>query len=188
MPNPVLTHIFNIRFVNTFCRYTKLKDQTVLFKQFNLAEDNNVKWFQVLLTITNNSNKHQSFAYKQINDQTVLFQAIQFSMLLVCIQFKCQTVLFDLKIRPYQVLPLRTRVDLGVMVKRGTSQSSKLQYDRSLTIRLFSVISRTHRGVSVFPFCRDVIGVFYNVAPEPTSVKEAPIGTILYGKSVWRNA
>ena len=34
----------------------------------------------VLLCITNNSIKDQSFVYTQLNDQTVLFQTIQFSM------------------------------------------------------------------------------------------------------------
>ena len=38
------------------------------------------KWLNVLLCITNNSIKHQSFVYTQINDQTVLFQTIQFSI------------------------------------------------------------------------------------------------------------
>ena len=39
-----------------------------------------VKWYQVLLCITNNSIKHQSFVYTPLNDQTVLFLTIQFSM------------------------------------------------------------------------------------------------------------
>ena len=39
-----------------------------------------VKQFQVLLCITNNSIKHQPFIYTQLNDQTVLFQTIQFSI------------------------------------------------------------------------------------------------------------
>ena len=39
-----------------------------------------VKWFQVLLCITNNSYKHQSFVYTQLNDQTILFLTIQFSV------------------------------------------------------------------------------------------------------------
>ena len=42
------------------------------FKQFSLAFVK-VKWFQVLLCITNNSIKYQSFVYTQLNDQTVLF-------------------------------------------------------------------------------------------------------------------
>ena len=54
-----------------------------------------VRWFQVLLCICNNSIKHQSFVYTQLNDHTDLFQIIQFSMSFVCTQFKCQTVLFD---------------------------------------------------------------------------------------------
>ena len=41
-------------------------------------------------------NQHHSFAYTQLNDQTVLFLAIQFSIShFFCTQFKCQKVLFD---------------------------------------------------------------------------------------------
>ena len=39
-----------------------------------------VKWFQVLLCITNNSINHHSFVYTQLNDQTVLFQTTEFSL------------------------------------------------------------------------------------------------------------
>ena len=39
-----------------------------------------VKCFQVLLCFNNNSIKHQPFVYTQLNDQTVLFQVIQFSI------------------------------------------------------------------------------------------------------------
>ena len=41
---------------------------------------NTVKRFQVLLCITNNSIKYQSFVYTQLREQTVLFQTIQFSI------------------------------------------------------------------------------------------------------------
>ena len=37
----------------------------------------------------------------------------------VCTQFKCQTVLFDPEIGPYQVLLLWARVDLGTMAMLG---------------------------------------------------------------------
>ena len=63
------------------------------FKQFNLALVK-VKWFEVLLCILNNSIKHQSFDYIQLNDETVLFQTIQFSLSHLFSEFKCQTVLF----------------------------------------------------------------------------------------------
>ena len=43
-----------------------------------------VKWFQVLLCITNNSINHQTFIYTQLNVKTVLFQTIQFN---ISIQF-----------------------------------------------------------------------------------------------------
>ena len=54
-----------------------------------------VKWFQVLLCITSNSIEYQSFAYAQLNDKTVLFLTIQFSISHLLAQLKCQTVLFD---------------------------------------------------------------------------------------------
>ena len=37
-------------------------------------------WFKVLLCIMNNSIKHQSSVYTQLNDHTVLFLTIQFSI------------------------------------------------------------------------------------------------------------
>ena len=39
MPNPVFTYISSIWFVNTFCRYPQLNDQTVLFLtiQFSIS-------------------------------------------------------------------------------------------------------------------------------------------------------
>ena len=79
MPNSIYTYISNIWFVNTFCRYTQLNDQTVLFLTIQFTKVNKVKWFQVLACITNNSIKHQSFVYIQLNDQTVLFLTIQFT-------------------------------------------------------------------------------------------------------------
>ena len=48
------------------------------FKLFGLF--NKVKWFQVLLCITNNSIKYLSFIYTQLNVKTVLFQMILFSI------------------------------------------------------------------------------------------------------------
>ena len=55
-----------------------------------------VKWFQILLFNTNYLIKHQSFLYTHLNDQTGLFQTSQFNTSHFCIQFKCQTILFDL--------------------------------------------------------------------------------------------
>ena len=59
-----------------------------------------VKLFQVLLCLTNNSIKYQLFVYTQLNDQTVLFLTIQFSI----------SHLFSLslnvkQLEPYHVLP-----------------------------------------------------------------------------------
>ena len=48
-----------------------------------------IKWFHILLCITNNSFKHWLCVYTLLNDETVLFQAIQFSMSFVSTQCKC---------------------------------------------------------------------------------------------------
>ena len=48
---------------------------------------------------------------------------------------------------------------LGVMAMKGTPHSPKLQHYWNLTIRLFSVISRTLVG-GVLLFCRDAISIF----------------------------
>ena len=72
------------------------------------------KCFQVLQCITNNSNKHQSFVYAQLNDQTVLFLTIQFNNSYVFIQFP-----FDPYIGPHQVLILRAVVNRGAMAMKG---------------------------------------------------------------------
>ena len=47
------------------------------FQQFNLTKVED-KWYQVLQCMTNNSIKHQLFAYTQLNDQRVLFLIIKF--------------------------------------------------------------------------------------------------------------
>ena len=61
--------------------------------QFSISQQ--VERFQVLLYMTNNSIKHQLFVYTQLNDQTLLFLTIQFSMSFVWAQFTFQTDLFD---------------------------------------------------------------------------------------------
>ena len=53
--------------------------------------------FQELIWITNNSNKYQLFIYKDLNDQTVLFEIIQFSIstqMFVYTQLNAKMVLF----------------------------------------------------------------------------------------------
>ena len=63
--------------------------------------------------------------YTHLNDQIVLFLIIQFSISHLFAQFKCQTVLLDPLIGPYQVLPFLVRVDLGAMAMKGFSKYSK---------------------------------------------------------------
>ena len=66
---------------------------------------------------TNNSIKHQTFVYTQSNNQTVLFQTIQYSI----------SHLFALRSGRsfghlnYQVLPLLARVNLRAMAMKGYS-------------------------------------------------------------------
>ena len=59
------------------------------------------------------------------------------------------------------MLPLWARVDLGMMAGKGYSAFPKLQHYWSLTIRLFSVISRTLFG-GFLTLCREAVSVFYS--------------------------
>ena len=88
--------------------------------------------------------------------KAVPFQTIQFS---ISTWFKCQNryissnivshkyailFFFTHRLDPiYQMLPIRARVYLGAMAKRGTQHSPKLQYFFNSTIRLLSAIFRT---------------------------------------------
>ena len=70
-----------------------------------------VKWFQVFPIQLN-----KSFIYTQLNDQTILFQTIQFRI--SHLFALSQTILFDSQIGPYQVLPLWAREDLEVIAMK----------------------------------------------------------------------
>ena len=52
----------------------------MFFNEPELILLHTVKWFQVLLCISNNSIKQKSFVYTQLNDQTVLFLTFQLSI------------------------------------------------------------------------------------------------------------
>ena len=92
--------------------------------QLNTIDLHTIKWLQVLLCNTNNSIKHQSFVYTQLNGQRVLFLIIQFNIWHLFASV-CQTVLFDSKTGPYQMLPLQVRVDLRAMAINGYSAFPK---------------------------------------------------------------
>ena len=66
--------------------------------------------------------KYLSFLYTQLNVKTAQFQTIQFK---ISTQFKFQTVVWDPSIGPYQVLLIRTRVDVGAMAMKGYSALPK---------------------------------------------------------------
>ena len=82
-------------------------------KQFNLALVNKVKFIQELLFNTNNSIKHQSFVYTQLNDQFLFNNSIQHKSFFA--QFAYQRVLFNPWIEANEVPPLRAQVYLGTM-------------------------------------------------------------------------
>ena len=68
-----------------FKQFSLAKVHSVLFTHSSISNNsvlhfNKIKWFQVMQYITNNSIKHQSFVYIQLNVKLVLFQAIQFSI------------------------------------------------------------------------------------------------------------
>ena len=95
------------------------------------------------------------FAHTQLNIKTVLFQTIQFS---ISMQFS--------SIKPIdKTLSGTTTLGLSGPGSNGNEGVlyiyPKYQYYWNLTIRLFSVISRTLVG-GILPLCRDAVGVFYS--------------------------
>ena len=91
-----------------------------------------------MLCITNNSIKHQSFVYTHLNDQTLLFQIIQFSI----------SHLFghNLNVKQFYLThrsdPIRCYHSWPEWTWEQWQWKGTL-HSCSLTIRLFSVISRT---------------------------------------------
>ena len=96
--------------------YTVKWTNSSISNEFNLSLVNNIKWFQGLLRITNNSMKHQPFVYTQLNHKTLLFPAIQFSMPFVCLKFYLT----------YHLLPLRGPSEPESNGKEGVHR--RLQY------------------------------------------------------------
>ena len=106
-----------------------------------------VKWFQILLCITNNSNKHQSFVCTLLNDQAVLFQTIQFSIShLFAHSFNVKQFYLTHWLDPIWCYHSRPEWTWEWWEWRNTPHSPKLQHYLILTIRLFSVISGTLVG------------------------------------------
>ena len=83
IPNLLYTYTLNIYPLVWFYGIYIICKHILLMTSLNeskLILLHTIKWFQVFLYITKNSAKHQSFVYTQLNDQTVLFQTIQFSL------------------------------------------------------------------------------------------------------------
>ena len=96
--------------------------------------------------------------YSELNVKTVLFQTIHFS---ISTQFNRQSSpisIFDS--RSGGVLPF-CREAIGVFFSPSWLGNGSYGNYCILTIRLFSVISRTLVGEEGLPLCRDVVGVFY---------------------------
>ena len=51
-----------------------------IYIKYIICQINKVEWLQVWLCITNNSIKHHSFIYTQLNEQTVLFSIFLLSI------------------------------------------------------------------------------------------------------------
>ena len=107
-----------------------------------------VKCFQVLRCITNNSIKHHSFVYTQLNGQTVLFQAILLTIShLFALSLNNQTVIFDPMDRTLSGATTLGQSRPGSNGNKGVLHIPQtLQHYWILTVTLFDVISRTIVG------------------------------------------
>ena len=91
-----------------------------------------------MVSIASNSIKHQSFVYTQLNDQTILFQTIQFSIrYLFALSLNINQFYFIHRWNRVRCFPSGSEWQWT-----GTPHSPKVQ-NWSLTIRWFNVVSRT---------------------------------------------
>ena len=81
----------------------------------------------------------------------------------VCTKFKCQIVLFDPKIEPYQVLPLKVRVDLGVMEMKGYSTFTK-----------YPALLKPHHQIVQVSYSGHSLGEFYPSVEMQPAYSTAP--------------
>ena len=130
-----------------------------------------VKRFRVLLFNTNISINDHSFAYTQLNDKTVLCQAIQFSVSHL-FTFTWNVRLHSLNVKQFyfthRLEPVRcyhsgTKWTWQWWQWKGTLHSSKLLHYWRLTIWLFSDITRKLVGGESDP-CAEMQSV-YSTAP-----------------------
>ena len=109
-----------------------------------------------MLCITNNSIKHQSFVYTQSNDQSVLFETIQFNRSHLWPQI--------LNVKHFYLTHRSDPIRCFYSWPEWTWE--QWQWKGTLhSIRLFRVISR----ILIWKFLflnRDVLGVFYQVGDE----------------------
>ena len=119
--------------------------------------------FQVLLCTTNDTIKYQSFVYTQLNDQTVTFQIIQFSI----------SHLFAYSLNAKQFWPIDRTLSKATTPgqSRPGSNGNEGVLRIPTTASLFepphqSVQRRIEdtrwRRVRVLLLCRDAVGVFYS--------------------------
>ena len=140
-----------------------------------------------ILMYHQNSIKHHSFVYIQLNDKTVLFLTIQFSishLFAQCLNVKqfYLTHWYD----PSRCYHSSPEWAWEQSQWRTTMQSPNLQ-DWSLSIRGFNVISRTLIG-GVLPLYKDTVGVLcspsrlgYSYLPTPPLGQDMTHGQFLNG-------
>ena len=132
--------------VNPFCRWHLW---TSLSSFFSIPL-NDFNYFYVSLTIQSNI----SHFLLTVNDETIQF--------CVNAHFKCQTILFDPYIGPYQVLTLRTRADLGVMAVTSYSAFPNALALLEPNHQIIKSHIMTHVvGGGVLFLCREAVGIIY---------------------------
>ena len=118
-----------------------------------------VKWFQVLICITNNSIKHQSFVYTV--KWSVLFQTIQFSIShLFALSLNVKQFILNHRKGPIRCYHFGPEWTWEQWRWRGILHCPNLQYYQSLNIRLFNVISKKFIEKGLTPLQRCNEGVF----------------------------
>ena len=124
---------------------------------------NEVKWFQVLSCIINNSIKHRSFVYTLLYYQTGPFQTIQFSICHLFAQFEYSNS---------SIWPIdRTSSGASIPDQSGPGSDGNkwvVHFPQSSGISgaspsdYFVLYTGHSFGGGVLLFCRDAVSVFYS--------------------------
>ena len=142
-------YIKYIWFENTFCRYTVKWSVLLLTIQFSISQQSQRV---PSIAMNNNSIKHQSFLYTQLNDQTVLYLTIQYNIsYLLALSLNVKQFYFTHRYDTFRCYHSKSEWTREWWHWRGTLHSPKLEHHHQI---VQCYIQDTHWRRSLIPLQR----------------------------------